>query len=74
MLYLIYTATGDFYERFEFKAAMTNQAKMLEIAKNEKARLLALEDCKAYGDNLVLIREVKPDKIYDDYEYKEWFV
>lgn len=64
MMFLVYAATGDFYEQYGLKAVVTKMKLAHEMAREIKKELSDVDKYDGYGENLVFIREVESNEVF----------
>lgn len=79
-LFLVYTATGDFYEKYELKVIFNDKHRAIRFADEAHVKLKSDDDLDGYDGLLVFVREAESDKLlsslFSDWGNvpEEWFV
>lgn len=70
-LYMVYIATGDFYEPFELYMVASNLDEALQSAKNKQVDLSEDKGMDIYMGQLAFVRKIRSDEALMDFDFRK---
>lgn len=70
-LYMVYIATGDFYEPFELYMVASTLDEALQSAKIKHADLTEDKGMDGYMGQLAFIRKIRSDEALMDFDFRD---
>lgn len=77
-LFLVYAATGDFYEPYVLYEVGTTLEEALRVAKKRNMEIVNDEQLDGYKGELVFIREIRANEVFENLDLqnvpKQFFI